>query len=44
MQVASIAALGGCILISFPISIYTEEFGKEYNNFVKKTVINQTSV
>ena len=33
--VGSAAALTGCIIVSFPVSIYTEAFAKEYAEFEK---------
>jgi voltage-gated potassium channel len=33
--VGALTALAGTIIVAFPVSIYTEEFSKEYNSMVK---------
>lgn len=33
--VGALTALAGTVIVAFPVSIYTEEFGKEYNHMVK---------
>lgn len=33
--VGGITAIAGTIIVAFPVSIYTEEFGKEYSEMVK---------
>lgn len=33
--VGALTALAGTVIVAFPVSIYTEEFSKEYNNKVK---------